>query len=369
MEFFAPASPGTEELLRDELCELGFAEVRLNRGGIPFTGGWEDGWRACLESRIAQRIQVLMLSARADTADKLYAAVRAIDWLPYLSPRQTLAVSCFCRSPYFSHSGFVALKVKDALVDQVRDACGQRPSVAKDDPDVRVFVFVSGDRLKVYLDLSGEALHRRGYRTATGEAPVRETLAAALLRFSGWDRCSPLADPMCGSGTIVIEAALWAGNVAPGLFRQAFGFERWASFDDSGRDAMRELRGAARAAAHRQTPAIIGGDTDETVLALARANAQAAGTRIQFRHGRIQDFQVSNKVTTIISNPPYDQRLDVSPEGFGEIAAAFSRMHGKCVCLLSGHPDLDRRISVAARDRLAVKNGSLDCECLVYDVP
>ncbi|MCK5845492.1 MAG: hypothetical protein KAG97_12335, partial [Victivallales bacterium] len=215
-EFFASSISGTETALCDELRELGFASVRLNKSGIPFRGSWREGWRACLQSRIAQRIQVLMSRFPAPTQEALYEGVAAIDWTPFITPEQTISVSAVGVASQLNHSGFIALKAKDAIVDQIRDKDpkGQRPSVSKTDADVRIFIYLVNDKASVYLDLSGEGLHRRGYRKEAGEAPLRETLAAALLRLSGWDRKTPFLDPMCGSGTIAIEAALWASNFA-----------------------------------------------------------------------------------------------------------------------------------------------------------
>ncbi|MCF7855010.1 MAG: RNA methyltransferase [Candidatus Pacebacteria bacterium] len=368
-DFFAPAIPGTERALRDELCELGFDSVRLNRGGIPFKGEWADGWRACLQTRIAQSVQALMTTFHATTPEALYEGTINVDWTHYITPRQTLAVGSFCRSRYFRHSGTTALKVKDAVVDQIREAFGDRPTVDKKDPDVRLFVYVSEDRVKLYLDLAGVALHKRGYRQSTGPAPMRETLAAALLRMSGWDRESPLADPMCGSGTIAIEAALWAGNVAPGLFRDRFGFERWACFDHDDANQLRILRGDIRRAAHKQLPRIFASDNDETVLTLAKANAQAAGLRIRFRQADIADIDSGIGAGIVVTNPPYSERLETSLDEFKHIAAAFSRMHGTRVCILSGHPELEKLIPVAPLDRQKVKNGNLECEFLRFDVP
>lgn len=250
-QFLASSIPGTEGVLCDELRELGFSGVRLNRGSIPFRGRWSEGWRACLVSRIAQRIRVLLHRFPAPNEEALYAGIREVDWRPFLTWRQTLAVGAVCRASTINHSGFAALKVKDAIVDQIRDNGEKRPSVSREDPDLRVYLYLVENRAAIYLDLSGESLHRRGYRLKTGEAPLRETLAAAILRLSGWDRASPLVDPMCGSGTIAIEAALWASGRAPGLSRDRFGFERWANFGEEERRMMRELRGGTARSRHR----------------------------------------------------------------------------------------------------------------------
>ena len=368
MEFYAPASPGTERALRDELCELRFERARLNRGGIPFAGDWEDGWRACLQSRIAQRIQVLMSTFAASSPEELYAGTDAVDWTPYLTPRHTLAVGSFCRSRHFAHSGFAALKVKDAIVDQIRRIYGERPSVHKEDPDVRIFVFVSERKVKLYLDLSGVPLHKRGYRRQTGDAPLRETLAAALLRLSGWDRTSPLADPMCGSGTIPIEAALWAGNVAPGIFRKTFGFERWACFSAKDHETMRMLRGDMRHSAHRQTPKVIAADCDDTVLRAAEVNARAAGVRLRFRHNSIQDLQLGERTQTLVFNPPYNERIRTATDDVNRVAATLSRMHNKRVCILSGNPEWEKAIPFRPVEQYEISNGNIDCSFLIYDV-
>ncbi len=369
MEFFATASRGTEEALRAELGELGFAGVRLNSGGIPFMGEWEDGWRACLQSRIAQRIQVVVSRFPAGNAEALYAGVAAIDWSPYLTARQTLAVSAFCHSSEMTHSGFIALKVKDAIVDQVRERTGERPDVDREDPDVRVFVYLARNRATVYLDLSGEALFKRGYRQEAGEAPLKETLAAAMLQMSGWDRKSPLVDPMCGSGTIAIEAALWAGNIAPGLLRERFGFERWAGFDQEAADRMSQLRGQARRQAHRQIPRIVASDADAEVLEMAKRNARAAGVKIAFRQGRIQEMQADGKARLVVTNPPYNERLEADTAFFRELCAAFCRLHGWRVCVLAGTPELPRAMSHRSLSSHEVLNGSLECRVLVYEIP
>ncbi len=369
MEFFASTISGTEPALREELAELGFKSVRLNRGGIPFRGEWVDGWRACLQSRIAQRIQVVMGRFPCKNADDLYAGVRAIDWLPIIAPHTTISVSAFTQSPDFPHSGFVALRVKDALVDQIREACGNRPDVSKEDPDVRVFTYINNGKATVYLDLSGDGLHRRSYRTNAGDAPMRETLAAALLRYSGWDRQTPLIDPMCGSGTIVIEAAMWARNMAPGLLRSRFGFERWANFDDSCREQLRELCGQLRAEVIHEIPRIVGSDHDPDMLHIARENARAAGVKLAWREDDVRDMRSDGTPRMIVTNPPYDVRLRTSAEDVRGIASAFRRLHEWRVCVLAGSDEYRRAMSLSPAEDIALPNGTIPCRFLVYDIP
>ncbi len=368
-QFFTSAISGTERALCDELRELGFASVRLNRGGIPFRGTWEDSWRACLTSRIAQRIQVLLHRFQAPTPEALYAGVQEVDWTPYITYRQTLSVGAVTKSSVLRHSGFAALKTKDAIVDQVRADSDKRPSVAKEDPDVRVFVYIVEDKASVYLDLSGESLHRRGYRQKTGEAPLRETLAAAMLRMSGWDRQTPFMDPMCGSGTIAIEAAMWATNRAPGLNRERFGFERWANFSDADAETMRRVRGELRGAVSGESPRIQAADIDEGVLKMAQANARAAGVRLAFRHRAISDLQGSDGRTVVVTNPPYGVRLEADPDFCRNVASAVSRMHGWRVCILAGTKEYERAISAHPEETIPLPNGDLDCDFLIYEIP
>ncbi len=368
LEFFAGCIPGTESALCEELRELGFPSVRLNRGGIPFRGEWKDGWRACLESRIAQRIQVRLLRFPCPTQDALYSGVQSADWWTYITHRQTLSVSAVCVASALRHSGFVALKTKDAIVDQLRAKDGKRPSVDREDPDVRVFVYLANDKASVYLDLSGDALHRRGYRKRAGEAPLRETLAAAIVRLSGWDRRSPFMDPMCGSGTIAIEAALWATHKAPGLARERFGFERWANFSPADAAILRELRGSLRRAASAQAPRIQAGDEQPEALEAAKANARAAGVRLAFRQRSLFDLQAGEAPTLVVTNPPYGMRLEKDADLCRNVASAISRLHGWRFCLLAGSTDYERAIPAAPKERFPLVNGDIDCDFLVYDI-
>jgi putative N6-adenine-specific DNA methylase len=367
LEFFASAIPGTEKALCDELRELNFKSVRLNRGGIPFRGPWSEGWRACLESRIAQRIQILLARFPAPTEDALYNGVRKIDWSDFITPKHTLSVSSVSRGSNLNHSGFVALKTKDAIVDQVRTATRHRPDVDRDDPDLRVFMYLANNKAAVYLDLAGEPLHRRGYRTKSVEAPLRETLACAILRMSGWDRKTPLIDPMCGSGTIAIEAALWAANKAPGLDRKRFGFERWANFGDDEQNQMRELRGMLRGNVGQQ-PKIQACDIDENATELAEANAKRAGVRISIKPRSVLDLQAGGRRSMLVSNPPYGERLQMK-EGFcKELAAVISRLHGWRVALLSGTKEYERLISAKPKSSVSLPNGDIDCDLLTYEI-
>jgi putative N6-adenine-specific DNA methylase len=369
LEFFATAARGTEAALAAEMAELGLAGLRVAGGGVRFTGAAEDAWRLCLWSRIAQRVQQPVARFPAADAAALYAGAREVDWRLFLSPQHTLGVSAFVGNGALTHSGFVALKVKDAIVDQLRDRCGARPDVSRDDPDLHVFVHLVQDRATLYVDLAGAPLFRRGYRTEAGTAPLKETLAAAFLRLAGWDARTALLDPLCGAGTLVIEAALWAGGIAPGLFRERFGFERWAGFDATAAARMAELRGAARAAAHGQVPRLLGSDRDPAVIEMARANARRAGLRLSFRVAELAALQPDNAPPWIVANPPYDVRLEATDAFLRELGRTVSRLHGRRVALLVGSAALLRAVPLRPTALHPLWNGDLECRCAVYEVP
>lgn len=369
LNYFAAAIPGTEGALCEELRELGFQSVRLNRGGIPFRGTREDGWRACLESRIAQRIQILLDRFPAGNEEALYKGIQRIHWGSFLTLEKTLSITAICRGSTLTHSGFVALKAKDAIIDQVRTPEGARPSVDREDADVRVVVYIVDNKASIYADLSGPPLHRRGYRQETGEAPLRETLAAAVLRLSGWDRSTPLMDPLCGSGTLAIEAAGWSSNLAPGLSRERFGFERWANFTEEDAETLRHLKGELRRNRAGTQAKITASDQDPEILELARRNARAAGVKLSFKQRSFFDFQVTPVRTHIVTNPPYGQRLPLDSDFVRDFAAAVHRMHGWRVSILAGNPAYRKAIPVSVESAVPIRNGDLECELLNYEVP
>ncbi len=368
MEFFATAARGTENVLTEELTELGFEGVVHVRGGVAFSGPDSEGWRACLESRIAQRIQTPVARFACRTPEELYEGALAVDWTEWLTPKKTLAVSAFCMDSEITHTNFAALKVKDAVVDQIRGKLGDRPSVSRDDADVQIFLHLSSNRATLYLDLAGVPLFKRGYRGGTGEAPLKETLAAAMLRIACWDRKQPLIDPMCGSGTIAIEAALWAANIAPGLFRKQFGFERWADFDAMRISRLARLRGELRGRAHGQTPRITASDSDPVMLELARANARNAGVKLAFRQAAVQELREFSPPVILVTNPPYGERLEADQKFFNELGGALCRLHGSLVCVLAGTPDIPKSIPPRPAASFPLWNGDIECRFLVYEM-
>jgi putative N6-adenine-specific DNA methylase len=357
--FFATAAKGTEPLLRDELNELRLPQVRADRGGVHFGAEPRDAFRACLWSRIAQRVLEAVAEFECPHEDALYAGVSGVDWRRVLDADRTLAVRAACRSSRLTHTQYIAQRTKDAVVDQLRDKLGARPSVDRASPDVQLFVHLVKDRATVYLDYSGESLHEHGFRQQQGAAPMKETLAAALLRYSGWDRRSPLVDPMCGSGTLLLEAGLWAARRAPGLARSQFGFERWADFDQSAARLMQELREEAKSLAQPLELSLVGSDTDVRALEAARANAEQAGLRLNLRLAPLSSAAPSQDRGGFVVNPPYGERLSRSAELGNQLAGALRRFEDYQRALIVPR---SFELPLKADRFLLVYNGAIECE-------
>ncbi len=368
MDFFATAAKGTEPALRDELREIGLHGVRADRGGVHFTGEFEDGWRACLWSRVAVRVLAWRGSFSARNEQELYDGIRALEWRHFLSPKLKLAVKASCRSSRLTHSQYIAQKTKDAIVDQIREDVGQRPNVDLEDPDVLVVLHLANDEAQVFIDLAGEALHRRGWREARGEAPLKENLAAAMLRLTGWDRKAPLADPMCGAGTIAIEGAAWARNIAPGLSRKRFGFERWAYFDAEMRPRLAAMRDEARAASRDEGPTVYASDESEAACDAVRDNAARAGVDIVITQRDVRAIAPLGPIGFIATNPPYGERLATSDDLAKGMARKFERLHGHDLGVLAGSPTIERAFHLEPRKWWLVYNGPIECHLLAYHV-
>jgi 23S rRNA G2445 N2-methylase RlmL len=361
--FFATAAKGTEPLLRDELNELRLPRVRADRGGVHFGASAEDAYRACLWSRIALRVLEPVVDFACPNEDALYAGVRGFDWRRVLDAERTLSIRAACRSSRLTHTQYIAQRSKDAIVDQLRESLGARPSVDTQSPDVQLFVHLVKDHATVYLDYSGDSLHAHGFRKQQGAAPIKETLAAALVRYSGWDRASPLVDPMCGSGTLLLEAGLWAAQRAPGLARPDFGFERWADFDAAAAKRLGELREEARSQARPLEFSLFGSDTDARALEAARANAELAGLRVNLRLAPVGSAVPSADRGGLVTNPPYGERLSLSAGANAELGACLRRFEGYERGLIVPRAfDLPIR----ADSFLLVYNGAIECELRHY---
>jgi 23S rRNA G2445 N2-methylase RlmL len=361
--FFATAAKGTERLLAEELAELGLPGVSADPGGVYFGSSVEDAYKACLWSRIALRVVEPLASFPCQSGDELYEGVRSVDWAPRFGGNRTLAVRAAGQASELTHTQYVAVRTKDAIVDQLREEHGNRPNVDREDPDVLVFVHLAREHATVHLDYSGASLHARGLRGPGGLAPLRETLAAALVRFSGWQGDTPLVDPMCGSGTLLIEAAGWAGRRAPGLERERFGFERWGSFDAAAAQSLARLKQEARALA-RPIPELFASDRDPRAIEQTRAHAARAGVELQAHCLPLAQLEPRAAPGALLLNPPYGQRLERSRELEADIARLLERFreHQRALIVPANFP-----VWHGTSRWLSVFNGALECEFRRYD--
>jgi 23S rRNA G2445 N2-methylase RlmL len=311
MKFFATCSKGTEGALRAELVAAGVRGVRGDHGGASFEGSLEVGMRACLHSRVAMRVLLELARFPVEDNQGLYDGARTIDWTEWLTDKTTLAVEASVSSSAITHSGYAALKVKDAVVDALREKLGARPDVDPKDPDVGIVLHLSHGEATLSLDLAGAPLHRRGYRAITTIAPLKETLAASVLILGRVAPERAFVDPMCGSGTLAIEHAQRARRLAPGLDR-AFGFQRWPMYRGGPQSAWDRMKAEARAAALPRAPAqIVARDLHPKAVEATRRNALAAGVAadVLVEQGDARDLQPIAEAGTICTNPPYGERL------------------------------------------------------------
>lgn len=368
---FAAVPRGAEEIAAAELSALGIAGAKPGKGGVAFVANRAGLYKANLWLRTASRVLVQLAVFPCKAPDELYAGVFALDWTTLITPAMTLAVDCSLRDSALTHSGFVALKTKDAVVDRIREACGSRPNVDTASPDVRINVHLHKNVCTVSLDSSGDSLDRRGYRIERNDAPLRETLAAAVIALTGWDGSLPLADPMCGSGTIPAEAALLATRMPPGLQR-SFGFQRWLDFDDRlWGQLIREAENGIR-----KVPAglITGYDQDSRALLLAGRNIAKAGLegQVHFFHAALQDFQPEGERGVVIINPPYGMRMgadDDLRELYCQIGDVMKkRCRGWTGYVLTGNLELAKYIGLKASRRFVLFNGPIECRLLKYDL-
>jgi 23S rRNA G2445 N2-methylase RlmL len=386
VRFFATCAKGTEGALRRELSALKLHGVRGDRGGVAFEGKLEAGMRACLHARTAMRILLELARFPADGPDALYEGARTVDWEAWLDLRTTLAVEATISSSTITHSGFAALKVKDAAVDALRAKLGARPDVDAKDPDVRIVLHLARNEAALSLDLAGAPLHRRGYRAVTTEAPLKETLAAAVLLLGGVDPALPLVDPMAGSGTLPIEHALRARRIAPGRGR-AFGFQRWPSYRGGPQSAWDRMKAEAQAEVLPRAPApIVARDGHPKAIEAARRNVAAAGVAgdVVIEQADARDLAPIAPEGFLVTNPPYGERLGGgSGESAGEdrvaakklvgfyrgVSEMLARHSGWTAVLLSGNPLLERAIPLRPEVDHKLWNGPLEARLLKYRIP
>src|SRR5512134_10386 len=370
--FFATTFGGVEEALAGEIAALGGEDASIAAGGVSFTGDMALCYRANLWLRSANRVVLFLSEFPAPTPATLYEGVREIPWVDLFAPERTISVDATVRDSGITPSHFAAQKTKDAIVDRFRDALGLRPDVDTVSPDVRVVVRIVRDGCTVSLDTSGESLNRRGYRSTPTDASMKETLAAGLILLAGWEGETPLVDPACGAGTIPIEAALIAGNVAPGSFGRPFGFQRLAGYDPKRWEAI--LSEAREAARHPVRVRIEGSDISPAAVAGALRNATNAkvAERILFSARSIRNFSPGEGPGVIVCNPPYGARLPggAPAEAFyREMGEALKkRCRGWTAYLLSGNPAVTKFLGLKSSRKFPVMNGPIDCRLLKYDL-
>ncbi len=380
--FFATAPKGVEPILVRELKDIGAPGVRQTTAGASFSGPLQLGYRACLWLRTANRVFLALDSFKADSADDLYKGIRNIDWSEHMSAENTLAVDFHADQSVIKHTHFGALKVKDAIVDQLREKYAARPSIDTFLPDIRINVHMKGKNATVSLDLSGSSLHRRGYRSDQGPAPLKENLAAAILIRSGWPvickKGGGFTDPMCGSGTLPIEAAMIAGGMAPGLLREHFGFVKWRGHQP---DVWQELVDEAEDMELQRRPdmpPIIGYDRDGGAIKDSIANMERAGLHglIHFEKRALSELVPHPKTMDIhglmVVNPPYGERLGQSDELrqlYNQLGLKMrSDFKGWHAAVFTGNSGLAKNIGVKQMRTDRFFNGSIPCELIQYDL-
>jgi len=371
--YFATVQRGLEPLLAQELTSLGATEVQADFAGVHFTGDRPLLYLVNLWTRLAFRVLVPIHHFACADRETLHREVQTLPWANYLSPGHTLAVDCTGGdNSQLNHSHFTALQVKNAIVDQQRAKVGQRSSVDTQNPDLRVNLHLHKDQAVLSLDSSGGSLHRRGYRVAMGSAPLKETLAAGLLDLAGWTPELPLLDPLCGSGTLPLEAGLKSLKIAPGLFNTQFGFERWPDFD---RELWATLSKEARAMQRQELSAPIwGSDQDPEVLDLARGNARRCGLEqhISLAERSLADLEAPAPAGVLVCNPPYGERLGEA-QALGGLYRALGdifkqRFKGWTAFILTGNRDLAKQVGLRTAQRMPVFNGSIPCTWLRYEL-
>lgn len=368
---FASTARGLEELLKTELEALGASQCKVAQGGVYFQADDRVMYQSLLWSRLASRILLPLSDFDVYSDLDLYLGVQAIDWSEIFSVNDTFVVHFTGTNEEIRNSQYGALRVKDGIVDSFVRKLDQRPDVARQEADIRINVYLNKERASVALDLSGDSLHIRGYRDLAGQAPLKETLAAAIISRSGWQKNTPMVDPMCGSGTLLIEAAMIAADRAPGLYRQHWGFNAWLKHNpELWREVVTEAQVRFRQGLKDTTSRFYGFDIDKRVLDMARANARRAGLQdlITFNHGDAAALENPVKTDikgTIISNPPYGERLESEPalialhSQFGRIVKA--RFPGWRLSIFSASPELLSCLQLRSEREFKAKNGPLDC--------
>jgi putative N6-adenine-specific DNA methylase len=371
-QYFATVARGLEELAAQELIELGAQTVTTGFCGVSFEGDRELLYRVNLWARLPFRVLVKLGEFPSNDDLELYEGVQQIDWGEYLTPDLTLAVTVTGKNEQLNHSHFTAIQVKRAITKQQTEKFGERSNVDIHEPNVRINAHIDKDVCIISLDSSGSSLHRRGYRSAVGDAPLKESLAAALLKMSGWTPDLAFVDPLCGSGTLPLEAAMQALQIAPGIFRNGFGFESWLDFDAELFDRL--LKSAEAGERQDLTATIIGSDRDFDVIEQARSNARSSGVEsyVRFMQMELADVEAPTDSGILLCNPPYGERLgrDEDLGAFYKLLGSVlkNRFRGWTAFVLSGNKELAKSIGLRSAQRTTVYNGTLACQLMKYEL-
>lgn len=368
-EMIAKTFQGLEEVLAQELTALGANDIEIGRRMVSFTGDKEMLYKANFCLRTAIRILKPIKHFTAKDADEVYEQIKAIRWEDYLDTDKTFAVDAVVFSEEFRHSKFVSYKVKDAIVDYFREKTGKRPGVRVNKPDVLLNIHIAETKCTLSLDSSGESLHRRGYRQEAVEAPLNEVLAAGMILMTGWRGECDLIDPMCGSGTIPIEAALIARNIAPGVFRKEFAFEKWVDFDQELFDTIYNDDSQEREFTHK----IYGYDNNPKANEIATHNVKAASVSkdVVLKLQPFQQFEQPAEKSIIVTNPPYGERISTN-DLLGLYAMIGERLKhaftGNTAWILSYRDECFDQIGLKATQKVPLFNGALECEFRQYEI-
>ena len=372
VRYFATCGRGIEPVLTEELQSIGAAEIKPGRGGVHFAGGLALLYRANLWLRTAIRVLKPILEAPVTTPDDLYEVVRSIDWTQYMTPDHTLAVDCNVRDSQITHSKYAALRTKDAICDQFVERCGRRPSVNVEEPMVGLNLHIYRNQATLSLESSGESLHKRGYRTILSKAPLNEALAAALVLLTGWRGDRPFLDPMCGSGTLPIEACWIATQRPPGLTRRRFGFQGWLDFDVR---LWTEVRDEARRNVRKTLEFPIQGyDNRRDSISFSEGNAKAAGVGhlLRFERKDLSEFPApAGSPGVFICNPPYGERIGEEKDLIGLYKLLGQILRERCqgwtAFVFTGNARLARQIGIEPAAETPLFNGKIPCRLLKFE--
>ena len=375
--FIAKTFKGLEEVLAQELIALGANNVQIGRRAVSFTGDKAMLYRTnfCLRTALRVLVEIKQASLRfspkgknVKPEDQLYEIVKSIEWSKYMKVDSTFAIDATVYSEILRNCRFVTYRVKDAIADYWSEKAGKRPNVEVNNPDLRINVHIANEQVTVSLDSSGESLHKRGYRVATTEAPINEVLAAGMLLLAGWNGQSDFYDPMCGSGTIPIEAALIARNIAPGVFRKSFGFEKWPDFDEELWSEIYNDDSQEREFTHK----IYGSDASFYAIQQAQKNVKSAGVAkdVELRQIRLEELKGGEGLVMI--NPPYGERLASNKdmeELYGKIGTALKHQFaGSTAWIISSNEAAMKCIGLKPSKKIRLLNGELDCQFNKYEL-